>query len=531
MRKALFKKQMMEVFSWVFWSKKTGRRRSAKGLAGYVLLYLLIFGFLGVIFYLVADLLCGPLVAAGMGWLYFALMGMLALFLGVFGSVFNTYASLYQAKDNDLLLAMPVPPGAILLVRLAGVYAMGLMYELIVMIPAMVCWFLNAPVGAAGVIFTLLIPLVLSVLVLVLSAVLGWLVALISGRLKRKNGVVVILSLVFITAYYYFYARAYSILQGILADPQEAGARVRGILYPLYHMGLAAEGSAFSMAVFTAIAGVLFGAVYLALSRSFVKITTMSRGVARTEYKEGKMTARSVSHALFRKEMGRFLGSSNYMLNCGLGVVIMVVSAGALLWKQEVVRETMFGAFSWKEGLPFLMASGVICLLSVMNDIAAPSVSLEGKNLWILQVFPVSGWQALMAKLKLHLVLTLVPAAVLVGAAEWVLRPDLGFAILIPLVTALFILMMAAFGLFVNLQAPNLNWTSEIVPIKQGLSVTLSLLGGWALIAVLALLYYALQNVLSPLVFLICMGVLLLALSASLLRWLKTRGAEIFERL
>ena len=75
-------------------------------------------------------------------------MGLLALFMGVFGSVFNTYASLYQAKDNDLLLSMPIPSGKILLVRLSGVYAMGLMYEVSVMIPTLVVWFMTAPVTA-----------------------------------------------------------------------------------------------------------------------------------------------------------------------------------------------------------------------------------------------------------------------------------------------------------------------------------------------------------------------------------------------
>lgn len=182
-------------------------------------------------------------------------MGLLALFMGVFGSVFNTYASLYQAKDNDLLLSMPIPSGKILLVRLSGVYAIGLMYEVIVMIPTLVVWFMTVPGNAAGVICSLLIPLVLSVVVLVLSAVLGWVVALISGRLKHKNIVVVILSLVFIAAYYYCYGHAYTILQTIIANPQAVSAKARSILYPLYHMGLAAEGNVLSMVMIALFGG------------------------------------------------------------------------------------------------------------------------------------------------------------------------------------------------------------------------------------------------------------------------------------
>lgn len=62
MTKALFKKQMMEVFSWLYQDKKSGKLRTAKGLAGYILLYLIIFGFLGAVFYVAANSLCEPLV-------------------------------------------------------------------------------------------------------------------------------------------------------------------------------------------------------------------------------------------------------------------------------------------------------------------------------------------------------------------------------------------------------------------------------------------------------------------------------------
>ena len=122
MIKALFKKQMLEVFSWVYFDRKNGKNRSKGGIIGYAALYLLLFGFLGVFFFQMAKTLCKPLSDAGFGWLYFALMGLIAVAMGVFGSVFNTYSSLYKAKDNDFLLSLPVPSGKILMIRLCGVY-------------------------------------------------------------------------------------------------------------------------------------------------------------------------------------------------------------------------------------------------------------------------------------------------------------------------------------------------------------------------------------------------------------------------
>lgn len=528
---SLFKKQMMEVFSWVYQNKKSGKKRSTKGTVGYALLYLLIFGLLGAVFYFVACTLCVPLASAGVGWLYFAIMGLMALFLGVFGSVFNTYASLYKSKDNDFLLAMPIPSVKILTIRLSGVYFMGLMYELIVMIPTLIVWFLNVKLNATGVICTLLIPLVLSVLALVLSALLGWLVALVSNKLKHKNVVVVLLSLVVFAVYYYFCGHVYFIAQTILTNPQEVGDQVRGILYPLYHMGLAAEGNLLSMLIFTAITVALLALVFWVLFRNFLKIVTSNRGEAKARYQEKRVAARSVGGALLQKELRRFLGSANYMLNCGLGVVIMLVATVALIWKKAMIQELLQEVFAGHMDTVFLAVAAVVCLLATMNDITAPSVSLEGKNLWLAQVFPVSARQVLMAKLRLHLLLTLIPAAVLLAAVEWVMKPTVAFAVLIPASAVLFVIMMAEFGLFLDVKKPNLHWTNETVPLKQGMSVMVYLFGGWALIIVLSAGYYLMAKFLSPLIYLAGVTALLLVVSALLYRWLCTKGARLFENL
>ncbi|MGN1003072.1 MAG: hypothetical protein ACI4PC_09920 [Oscillospiraceae bacterium] len=531
MTKTLFKKQMMEVFSWLYQNRKTGKNRSARGIVLYALLYLLIFGFLGVFFYGIAGTLCAPLVSVGLGWLFFALMGLIAVVLGVFGSVFNTYSSLYRAKDNDLLLSMPIPSSRVLLIRLSGVYAIGLLYELIVMIPTLIVFFMDGTPSALGVVFSLLIPLVLSLFVLTLSCVLGWVVALVAGRLKNKNIVTVILSLAFLAAYYYVYMRAYSLLQSILANPDGVSSTVRSVLYPFYHMGLAAEGHPVSMLIFTGILAALFALVYLLLQRSFLRLATANRGAVRTKYREKAARAGSIGGALLRKELRRFLGSPTYMLNCGLGIVFMLIAAAALLIKQAAVADFVQAVFvGYEDAIP-LLACAALGMLASMNDITAPSVSLEGKSLWLVQSFPVSGWQALKAKITLHLLLTFVPLLLLTVCLEVVLRPAPVFALLIPVVTLLFALLMALLGLSLGLKMPNLNWTNEAVPVKQSMAVTLALFGGWVLVLALGGLYVLLSRFLSPLVYLLGVAVLLAAGSAALLFWLRGRGGRIFETL
>ena len=76
-----------------------------------------------------------PLCEMGLTWLYFAMAGTMALALSMLGSVFMTQAQLYDAKDNELLLSMPMPPKYILLTRIAMLFTTTAGYTLAVLLP------------------------------------------------------------------------------------------------------------------------------------------------------------------------------------------------------------------------------------------------------------------------------------------------------------------------------------------------------------------------------------------------------------
>ena len=91
MLKILLKKQMAEVFRSYFYDAKKNKARSKAAVSAYIVLFVVIMlGVLGGMFTLLALSMSAPMAAAGMDWLYFALMGLLAILLGSFGSVFNT---------------------------------------------------------------------------------------------------------------------------------------------------------------------------------------------------------------------------------------------------------------------------------------------------------------------------------------------------------------------------------------------------------------------------------------------------------
>ena len=93
MTRLLVKKQLREIFRQYFFDAKRNKARSKKGIIAYFIFFIVIMaGVLGGIFTMLSNTLCGPLVSAGIGWLYYIIMGVIAILLGVFGSVFNTYS-------------------------------------------------------------------------------------------------------------------------------------------------------------------------------------------------------------------------------------------------------------------------------------------------------------------------------------------------------------------------------------------------------------------------------------------------------
>ena len=188
MLKVLVNKQLTEIFRSYFYDAKKNKKRSRGAVIGYIALFvLLMVGLLGGIFTFLSVTLCGTLAGMGVGWLYFALMGLVAVFLGAFGSVFNTFSGLYLAKDNDLLLSMPIPMRTLMAARLLTVYLMGLMYSAVVIVPAVIVYWVTVSFSAATIFGGVLLTFLISVFVLVLSCALGWVIAQLSLKLRHKG--------------------------------------------------------------------------------------------------------------------------------------------------------------------------------------------------------------------------------------------------------------------------------------------------------------------------------------------------------
>lgn len=533
MIQALLKKQLLELGAAFVRSSKTGKQRSRAAAFGYALLFTVLMLLVMLSFGSMALPLAVTLVPQGLDWLYFVLMELSALTVSVLASAFTSYGHLFRCRDNQQLLALPIPPGAIFAVRCGGVYLTGLIYLLLAWVPSVVCYALAAPRPGEALLAALLaalpVALALAGVSMVLAVLLGWAVALLNRRAQHKSLVTVVGTLLFLAVYYAAFCWVSNAVDALALDAVQAGATAGRAAAPLRLLGLAAVGNVPALLLFLALAAVCMALCGKALAKPYLRLLTLEPGRAKAEYRAKAQKKQPPRRALLRRELLHLGACPMWLLNCALSSLLLPVLGAAALWKAADLRA--FTAAYLPESLPMLVC-GMVCAIAAMNFITAPSVSLEGGTLWLLQSLPVAPQQVLRVKVELQLLLTLPGAWFCAGCAMAALRIPAGQGLPVLVVLAAFVWLTAQMGLALGLCLPNLHWVSEAAVVKRSAASMLAMFGGWLLAGgVLFLPLILLDYAVPPLAAQGACLAALLGLDLLLHRWLCTRGAARFAAL
>ncbi|MBQ9945351.1 MAG: hypothetical protein IJO68_02365 [Clostridia bacterium] len=529
MLKALIKKQLLEFFSGISLKNKNEGKKSGMQKPLAVILLAVAFLSFFFMFFSMAYML-SPVIENGYAWLYFSIFGILSVLMGVSGSVFLTYNTVYEAKDNDLLLSMPIPPAMILFARITGLYVTALCFEALVFIPAVVVFQMVAGLSVFSLIFGILSLFVLPFFALSISSILGWVIALFSSRLRNKSIISVIFSVVFFALYYYAATKLNTIINMIIYYAEETGEIIRKFLYPFYCLGKGIDGDAVSYLAFFFITAVLFLAIYKLIARSFLKLATAERGRKKIIYKEKRAKQRSSVAAVYKKELLLLKNTPVYMLNSALGSLLLIIFAVFFTVKQNDFMFILEEAGLSSQGAPLLLCMA-ICFIASTNNMSSASVSLEGKNLWILRTAPCRTENILMGKLLLHLSVTGIPLIIADAIVLICLKTDFVTAAGFIIFTLLFTLMCAETGLVANLLFPKLEWINEAVPIKQSLPALIGMVAGLLFTIAFIVIFMTLMPVVSVFVLLFSGDILLVLVACIMWIWLRRKGTERFNCL
>lgn len=528
MFKALMKVKLASIFNWLGGGSKRGKKSGKGKFILYALLMVYAIGVFCWLFGMVFSALAEPLYTSGLAWLYFLMVLIMSFAMMVVFSVFTAKSQLYEAKDNDLLLSMPIPPSAILGSRMLLLLGLNLLFGLIIAVPALIMWYQCAPFSAKTLVSFILVFLALSLFALAISAIFGWLLSLLSSKMRRKTLFETVLSLAFLAAYFYFYSRLGTIVENVLMSSMGL-ADTLGSVTVLRWIGVAAaEGNVIYLLLSMAILTIPFIIVYAVLSRTFIKTATAKRGSAKIKYTDKGQRVSSRSSALFKREAARFFSSSTCIINNGLGAVFILAGAVLLVVYKSMLLQIMAGY----EDIAMCIVAVFGAAMAGMVLPTSSSVSLEGKSLWIIRSMPVSTDEVLGTKLRLSLALYIPPLVILMAAATYVLRPGALIVLTATIASLLLLLVMAQMGLIANIRHPNLNWMTEAQAVKSGAAVIICMLLDYGLIAALGVGgYFLLSKGVHAALVMALASVLLLALSILLRSCLHGKDAGRFEEL
>ncbi|MBF1091158.1 MAG: hypothetical protein HXL51_05185 [Solobacterium sp.] len=371
--------------------------------------------------------------------------------------LFTLNALLFEGNDYDMLQSLPVSKRDIIASKLLIVYIFAFCFTCGMMLPGMVVHvlithaYLQLAFGIFSIVFVPIIPIGIAIIFSV-----G--ILYVASFAKHTTVLKVLLSvLLFI-----------GLMVGIFLLQSAGGlSTMTGLqMIQIYPLSLIFLKSNLLYACISIVISVLIFYMLTWKYEVLHKLSTKRRVI----YHDATFKHHSAFHALYQKELKRFFGSYLAVINQGFGVIMLVIGSVLLVFSMLKVSQIPINVIDY---IPLVIAG-----MLAFTFPSASSLSLEGKNLWIIQTAPIKMKDIIFSKISVTLSLHLIGyvCAIIAVFLRFSLSVEQMIAVLlIPLVYSFF---TAILGFALDYRFANYSWDNEIVPIKQGLQVGLTMLTG-----------------------------------------------------
>jgi ABC-2 type transport system permease protein len=199
--------------------------------------------------------------------------------------------------------------------------------------------------------------------------------------------------------------------------------------------------------------------------------------------KRHRIKASGIIFALLKKEAGKYFSSPIYVMNTGIGPILMIIFAiSTVFLGRDVVTLLKMPEIA---GYIVPGTIAIFCFSASMTSTTAPSISLEGSNLWIIKSSPIEAKDVFWAKLLLNFAVAipaLVVSAIVAGIGLQIAPLEFLWVILLP---TLLLILTALVGLIMNLFYHRFDFYNDTQVVKQSASVILTFLIMWILLGIL----------------------------------------------
>ena len=420
---------------------------------------------------------------------------MTSLFILIFGAI-KAKATIYREKDATLLASLPLRSTPIAMARLFHAYAENMLLGMVIIVPTFLICGIVGKLGPSFYLNLILTLLILPILPTALVAWFGILITAIISRMRHKVLVETLLALVVVVVTFLFpvllpknanlgdaaikLSNKHLTVEEIKALAGAISAYVTKLETSMPILGtcksLFIGENAAGLLLYGLLSLILLVLTALFIGRNYFTILAkLFPAREHMEYQMTTMRSENLLTALLRKEARRYFSCGIYVSNTIIGPVLAVVFAIVLGFVDPADLLSNGAAppdeFNVQNGLPFLIA-----MTYAVMSITASSISIEGKNWWILQSLPVSMKDILTAKLLFNILFDAPFYVVSEIILLFTVRATLLERLWLIVIPAVIIFFSTSFGLLMNSRLPNFHWESEMQVVKQSASTGFSML-------------------------------------------------------
>ena len=399
--------------------------------------------------------------------------------LTLFFTIFKANGEIFAFKDYDLLMSLPIRVSTVITSRFLYLYLLNTIFSIIIMLPMGVVYGIHEKPSVSFYFMWFISMFIASLIPTTIAAIFGAMITAIASKFKNTNKITTILSFIVMITFGFFMLKngnaQYSLndMNGIGAIVSEQLTKV----YPLANM--------FQKAIVHAdlVAFILFVGISVIWYYLFVKILSLKYKQINTgittyhmlsNYEINSMRKESVLVALYKKELKRFFSSTVYVINSGMGVVMALAFALAIV----VVGPSQLIAYPGIETLLQKVAPFAIAAAISMTCTTCVSLSLEGKNVWIIKSLPIAPKIIYDSKILMNLSLS-IPASLISAVLLIIgLKLDVWSSLLIVITPITYSFFSAVWGIFINNRFGYYDWVSETQIVKQSVGSFVGMFGG-----------------------------------------------------
>ena len=446
--------------------------------------------FIAIVFfvyiYIYADSIMNPLISVHQEIMLLSLFVILTTILTLIEGIYKSSGLLFNCKDDNLLLSLPIKKSTVLFVRIFKFYVFELLYNSLFLIPAMLVYARYINVGIVYYLVSFIAILLLPIIPIVISCIIGGFISLASSKFKMKNIAQIVITMLFLLGVFY----ASFNLQNLIGDMTKNASNINNVITKMYYpagayVKLVTNFKLQDLILFIGINVLLFVASIFILSKIYFKTNSNIKNIKTNSRKSNKyrIKVNNPIRSLIKKEFNRFINSPVFVINAGFGLILfLVISIVGCIKYNDLVDALIL------QGVPITMEQlnsyipailfGLICFASLMSSITSSMISLEGKSFSILKSLPVKPFKIILSKI-LTAVLIMIPF-ILIGDLVVFINFRFNFIEVLVIIMSSFILPVVAetIGIIVNLKYPKMDAENDTEIVKQSMSSMIAVLAG-----------------------------------------------------